>query len=195
MNIKTMLFAVSFLILSVSGSAQYAEAGKVAAMDLKYLLDDCRNTPNEARCLRRGIQRLVRQSEMPAPPPQNLVCRSGNNGKFAVYDNDQNRFLDSHYFKTADECRRTISASYTGLICSVGGNEKFAVRRISDAKFLSPNYSIDLSSCLKSVEYSNSTYICLAGGNGLFARYDMQRGTYLDTNYSMNIDDCVNLIP
>lgn len=88
-----MFLAVSFLTLSVSGTVQYAETAKAEARDLKYLLDDCRNTPNDARCLSRGIQRLVRQSETPAPPPQNLVCRSGNNGKFAVYDDDHKQIF------------------------------------------------------------------------------------------------------
>lgn len=191
MNLKAILLAIALVMTSLVSSAN--GTGKVEALDLKYLLQDCRDVSNEVRCLRQGIQRLVRQSEL--PPPSNLVCRSGSNGKFALYDNSRNRFLDDHYAKSSDECRRTTETSYMDLICAVGGNGKYAVRRISDAKFLSRNYSIDLNACMMSVQYSSESYICIAGSNGLFARYDMQRGTYLDSNYSMSIEDCLRLIP
>lgn len=195
MKTKALLIILSIFLGPQMSSAQSSNRGKVDVMDLKYLLQDCRSVPNEVRCLRQGIQSLVRQSEMPAPAPQNLVCRSGNNGKFAVYDNSTNKFLDDHYMKTADECRRSMSTSYIGLFCAVGGNGKYAVRRIFDAKFLSPSYSISFDSCLTSIETATYNYICIAGSNGLYARYDLQKGTYLDTRYSMNLDDCVNLLP
>ena len=186
---------IVLLLCMPSISAFSAHSGSVEVRELRQVLQDCRGAKNEVRCLRRGIRQLVRENRTRPVQPSNLVCRSGSNGEFAVYNNDTNSYLDGYYSKTASECRQTIENAFTGYLCSVGSNNKYAVRRVSDAKFMGPSYSIDLDQCLRSTEFATSEYICIAGSNGEFARYDLQRETYLDSKYSMTLDDCLDLIP
>jgi hypothetical protein len=188
------LTLISFLLLS-SVNVLASGFGQVDSQDLRKVLRKCRETGNETKCLKRNIKRLIRLSEMDSSNASNLVCRSGNNGLFAVYNLDTDKFEDTHYKKSAEDCNRSIRNAVNGLICSVGNNGEYAIKNYENGSFLSPNYSTDIDSCVKALQYSTDRFVCVNGGNSKFARYDLQTGKFLDARYSMTIETCTSLIP
>lgn len=178
---KTLFFAL-FALFATPLLA--VEKSMVHADDLRDLLRECRNSFNEARCLRTGILDLIDRDRYL------LECRQGRNGQYAVYDVDNLRFLDHYYRKTLSECRESIEAVNYGLFCSVGNNGRFAVQKVRDAQFISPNYSISFEECLGSLQGIRNDRVCIAGSNARYARYDLIRETFIDARYEMNLETC-----
>jgi|GEM_PF-6437727 len=195
---KFLLFTSVFLV-GLLGASAHAEANDIPTFEVRDLMQDCRTSANEARCLRQGLRGLIRiyaggGGGNPTPQDRGLTCL-GQDNVYGVYDNDRNRFVDRYYAKSLNQCETTIANVRNNMICvsSLGG--RFAMKNIvTDSYVGSQDSQVDLNSCVRALNGQTNRLICSGGPNGLFARLDYIRNQFLDGSYSLNLNQCLNSI-
>lgn len=186
-----MKILFGLLTLLMITSASNADTN-VSSGQLQNLLERCGSAHDdqaEVKCLRRGINRMIRGNDY---ENNSLQCRS-NGTNFAIYNTKEQTFVDNYYSKSARECGLAIEEATDKYVCATNSSGAAAIYDYSKSEFVDNYYGGTLDTCIKAIKGIRKNVVCLTSSSSKYARYDLARKEFLDTRYSLNLEECIAL--
>lgn len=121
-----------------------------------------------------------------------LLCKTGSNGKFFLHNATQNRVVDMYAFKTLDNCQKIVAASRYGITCTNDMYGKAVLFNFEKNQHID-QYSVKTDEeCLQTLRVYKPLVglICMSNSNKNASVYNVKKSKFVDTYSTKSLSEC-----